>query len=48
MSILTFLLGPEAEAAQHVWCWRPGQPCNKAKRTAEAAAEAIAEPAAFV
>ena len=28
------------------FCYRPGQPCSKVKRTAETIAEAIAEPAA--
>src|SRR5690348_2961434 len=31
-----------AEPVPH--CWRPGQPCGKVKRAAEAFAEAIAEP----
>ena len=35
-----------AEPKYHRWCYRPGQPCWKVKRTAEALAEAEAEPEA--
>ncbi|KFY96313.1 hypothetical protein V500_02508 [Pseudogymnoascus sp. VKM F-4518 (FW-2643)] len=35
-----------AAAEPEAFCWRPGQPCGKVKRAAEAFAEAIAEPAA--
>ena len=34
---------PNAEAIHH-FCYRPGQPCSKMKRAAEAVAEAIAAP----
>ena len=27
----------------HAWCYRPGEPCTKMKRAAEAVAEAFAE-----
>ena len=33
-----------AEPEPEAFCWRPGQPCGKVKRAAEAFAEAIAEP----
>lgn len=35
-------------AAPEPFCWRPGQPCAKAKRAASALAAAFAEPAAPV
>ncbi|KFY64466.1 hypothetical protein V496_03249 [Pseudogymnoascus sp. VKM F-4515 (FW-2607)] len=35
----------EAEAEAEAYCWRPGQPCGKVKRAAEAIASALAEPA---
>lgn len=33
----------EAEAEAEAFCWRPGQPCGKVKRAAEAIASALAE-----
>ena len=35
---------PIAAPARHQWCYRPGEPCSKLKRAANAAAEAIAGP----
>ncbi|ELR03405.1 hypothetical protein VC83_06943 [Pseudogymnoascus destructans] len=33
------------EAEAEAFCWRPGQPCGKVKRAADAIASALAEPA---
>lgn len=35
---------PIAAPARHVWCYRPGEPCSKLKRAADAAAEALEGP----
>lgn len=38
------IVGPEAEAARwtrHKWCWLPGEPCFKVKRSAEPLAEVV-------
>lgn len=35
---------PIAAPAHQVWCYRPGEPCSKLKRAADAAAEALAGP----
>ncbi|OBT51310.1 hypothetical protein VE04_09261 [Pseudogymnoascus sp. 24MN13] len=35
-----------ADAEHEPICWRPGQPCGKVKRAAEAVAEAVGEPIA--
>lgn len=37
---------PDARQVHH-FCYRPGEPCSKLKRAAEAIAEAIAEPNAL-
>ncbi|KAL9138660.1 MAG: hypothetical protein Q9175_000096 [Cornicularia normoerica] len=37
---------PEAQS-YHGYCYRPGEPCAKLKRAAEAAAEAIADPQSY-
>ena len=41
-----FEISEEVKREAEAICWRPGQPCGKVKRAAEAIAEAIAEPAA--